>query len=160
MLSVCGFSCSQTDLTVLKLAALESNKNLDLEKKEGRIDDLLRVSKGHWGAVLCVFFPIYCPLKLCCVVRSFTGITLTQGNVFFFLFIYFSTYTKGKLWSQETNRWTTETTWKVQGALKQVHYHEQETPHRKGEKIVFFVPFLNRMQFCAESLVCCPTWAF
>uniref|UniRef100_A0AAQ6A1Y5 non-specific serine/threonine protein kinase n=1 Tax=Amphiprion ocellaris TaxID=80972 RepID=A0AAQ6A1Y5_AMPOC len=28
----------------LKLAALESNKSLDLEKKEGRIDDLLRVS--------------------------------------------------------------------------------------------------------------------
>lgn len=37
---VCVF---QTDLTLLKLAALESNKNLDLEKKEGRIDDLLRV---------------------------------------------------------------------------------------------------------------------
>ncbi|XP_054888103.1 LOW QUALITY PROTEIN: serine/threonine-protein kinase tousled-like 1 [Poeciliopsis prolifica] len=34
----------QTDLTVLKLAALESTKNLDLEKKEGRIDDLLRVN--------------------------------------------------------------------------------------------------------------------
>lgn len=33
----------QTDLTGLKLAALEMNKNLDLEKKEGRIDDLLRV---------------------------------------------------------------------------------------------------------------------
>lgn len=35
----------QTDLTVLKLAALESTKNLDLEKKEGRIDDLLRVRR-------------------------------------------------------------------------------------------------------------------
>ncbi|KAA0713311.1 Serine/threonine-protein kinase tousled-like 1-B [Triplophysa tibetana] len=35
---------SQTDLTLLKLAALESNKNLDLEKKEGRIDDLLRAN--------------------------------------------------------------------------------------------------------------------
>uniref|UniRef100_A0A8C5AG13 Tousled like kinase 1 n=1 Tax=Gadus morhua TaxID=8049 RepID=A0A8C5AG13_GADMO len=34
----------QTDLTGLKLAALESNKNLDLEKKEGRIDDLLRAN--------------------------------------------------------------------------------------------------------------------
>lgn len=34
---------------MLKLAALESNKNLDLEKKEGRIDDLLRVSSR--GAV-------------------------------------------------------------------------------------------------------------
>uniref|UniRef100_A0A8D3EBU2 non-specific serine/threonine protein kinase n=1 Tax=Scophthalmus maximus TaxID=52904 RepID=A0A8D3EBU2_SCOMX len=33
-----------TDLTVLKLAALESTKNLDLEKKEGRIDDLLRAN--------------------------------------------------------------------------------------------------------------------
>lgn len=32
---------------MLKLAALESNKNQDLEKKEGRIDDLLRVSVGH-----------------------------------------------------------------------------------------------------------------
>lgn len=31
---------------MLKLAALESNKNQDLEKKEGRIDDLLRVSVG------------------------------------------------------------------------------------------------------------------
>lgn len=30
---------------MLKLAALESTKNLDLEKKEGRIDDLLRVRK-------------------------------------------------------------------------------------------------------------------
>lgn len=29
---------------MLKLTALESNKNQDLEKKEGRIDDLLRVS--------------------------------------------------------------------------------------------------------------------
>uniref|UniRef100_A0A671NYW7 non-specific serine/threonine protein kinase n=1 Tax=Sinocyclocheilus anshuiensis TaxID=1608454 RepID=A0A671NYW7_9TELE len=35
---------SITDLTQLKLAALESNKNLDLEKKEGRIDDLLRAN--------------------------------------------------------------------------------------------------------------------
>ncbi|XP_016319692.1 serine/threonine-protein kinase tousled-like 1-B, partial [Sinocyclocheilus anshuiensis] len=34
----------QTDLTVVKLAAIESNKNLDLEKKEGRIDDLLRAN--------------------------------------------------------------------------------------------------------------------
>ncbi|KAG5283655.1 hypothetical protein AALO_G00044500 [Alosa alosa] len=34
----------QTDLTGLKLAALESNKSLDLEKKEGRIDDLLRAN--------------------------------------------------------------------------------------------------------------------
>uniref|UniRef100_A0AAY4AYK8 Tousled like kinase 1 n=1 Tax=Denticeps clupeoides TaxID=299321 RepID=A0AAY4AYK8_9TELE len=36
--------CVQTDLTALKLAALESNKDLDLEKKEGRIDDLLRAN--------------------------------------------------------------------------------------------------------------------
>uniref|UniRef100_A0A673H7Z2 non-specific serine/threonine protein kinase n=1 Tax=Sinocyclocheilus rhinocerous TaxID=307959 RepID=A0A673H7Z2_9TELE len=35
---------THTDLTLLKLAALESNKNLDLEKKEGRIDDLLRAN--------------------------------------------------------------------------------------------------------------------
>uniref|UniRef100_A0A8C5BI34 Serine/threonine-protein kinase tousled-like 1-B n=1 Tax=Gadus morhua TaxID=8049 RepID=A0A8C5BI34_GADMO len=35
---------SQTELTGLKLAALESNKSLDLEKKEGRIDDLLRAN--------------------------------------------------------------------------------------------------------------------
>uniref|UniRef100_A0AAY5EL30 non-specific serine/threonine protein kinase n=1 Tax=Electrophorus electricus TaxID=8005 RepID=A0AAY5EL30_ELEEL len=39
-----GFRCGQTELTILKLAALESNKNLDLEKKEGRIDDLLRAN--------------------------------------------------------------------------------------------------------------------
>ncbi|KAM7104134.1 serine/threonine-protein kinase tousled-like 1 isoform 3-T3 [Molossus nigricans] len=37
-----SFKITQTDLTMLKLAALESNKNQDLEKKEGRIDDLLR----------------------------------------------------------------------------------------------------------------------
>uniref|UniRef100_A0A6Q2XIH9 non-specific serine/threonine protein kinase n=1 Tax=Esox lucius TaxID=8010 RepID=A0A6Q2XIH9_ESOLU len=36
--------CVQTELTALKLAALESNKSLDLEKKEGRIDDLLRAN--------------------------------------------------------------------------------------------------------------------
>ncbi|XP_072118026.1 serine/threonine-protein kinase tousled-like 1 isoform X2 [Mobula birostris] len=35
---------TQTELTLGKLAALESNKNLDLEKKEGRIDDLLRAN--------------------------------------------------------------------------------------------------------------------
>ncbi|KAG2459235.1 TLK1 kinase, partial [Polypterus senegalus] len=35
---------SATDLTILKIAALESTKNLDLEKKEGRIDDLLRAN--------------------------------------------------------------------------------------------------------------------
>ncbi|XP_067108408.1 serine/threonine-protein kinase tousled-like 1 isoform X2 [Osmerus mordax] len=39
-----AIKCVQTDLTGLKLAALESNKNLDLEKKEGRIDDLLRAN--------------------------------------------------------------------------------------------------------------------
>jgi len=39
------FVVLQTDLTVVKLATIESNKNLDLEKKEGRIDDLLRVRK-------------------------------------------------------------------------------------------------------------------
>uniref|UniRef100_A0A8C5I4H9 non-specific serine/threonine protein kinase n=1 Tax=Gouania willdenowi TaxID=441366 RepID=A0A8C5I4H9_GOUWI len=33
-----------TELTGLKLAALETNKSLDLEKKEGRIDDLLRAN--------------------------------------------------------------------------------------------------------------------
>ena len=33
----------QTELTLLKLTALEKDKNSDLEKKEGRIDDLLRV---------------------------------------------------------------------------------------------------------------------
>lgn len=38
-----ALAVSQTELTGLKLAALESNKSLDLEKKEGRIDDLLRV---------------------------------------------------------------------------------------------------------------------
>lgn len=36
---------------MLKLAALESNKNQDLEKKEGRIDDLLRVSSKLWMGV-------------------------------------------------------------------------------------------------------------
>lgn len=35
----------QTELTLLKLTALEKNKNSDLEKKEGRIDDLLRVRR-------------------------------------------------------------------------------------------------------------------
>lgn len=39
----------QTDLTVVKLATIESNKNLDLEKKEGRIDDLLRVRERERG---------------------------------------------------------------------------------------------------------------
>lgn len=35
----------QTELTLLKLTALERDKNSDLEKKEGRIDDLLRVRR-------------------------------------------------------------------------------------------------------------------
>lgn len=34
----------QSDLTMEKISALETSKNSDLEKKEGRIDDLLRVS--------------------------------------------------------------------------------------------------------------------
>uniref|UniRef100_A0A8C7QEZ2 non-specific serine/threonine protein kinase n=1 Tax=Oncorhynchus mykiss TaxID=8022 RepID=A0A8C7QEZ2_ONCMY len=38
------FYLKMTELTGLKLAALESNKSLDLEKKEGRIDDLLRAN--------------------------------------------------------------------------------------------------------------------
>uniref|UniRef100_A0AAX7UAS3 non-specific serine/threonine protein kinase n=1 Tax=Astatotilapia calliptera TaxID=8154 RepID=A0AAX7UAS3_ASTCA len=40
-------SCSSvktSDLTILKLTALEKSKNSDLEKKEGRIDDLLRAN--------------------------------------------------------------------------------------------------------------------
>ncbi|XP_041087400.1 serine/threonine-protein kinase tousled-like 2 isoform X2 [Polyodon spathula] len=35
---------TQSDLTIEKLTALENNKNSDLEKKEGRIDDLLRTN--------------------------------------------------------------------------------------------------------------------
>uniref|UniRef100_W5MZW1 non-specific serine/threonine protein kinase n=1 Tax=Lepisosteus oculatus TaxID=7918 RepID=W5MZW1_LEPOC len=35
---------TQSDLTIEKLKALENNKNSDLEKKEGRIDDLLRAN--------------------------------------------------------------------------------------------------------------------
>lgn len=50
---------SQTDLTLLKLAALESNKNLDLEKKEGRIDDLLRVSNKQTSILSLRVFFIY-----------------------------------------------------------------------------------------------------
>ncbi|KAI4895045.1 hypothetical protein NFI96_016159 [Prochilodus magdalenae] len=40
----CSHKASQTDLTRDKLLALENNKNSDLEKKEGRIDDLLRAN--------------------------------------------------------------------------------------------------------------------
>ncbi len=39
----------QSELTLLKLTALEKDKNSDLEKKEGRIDDLLRVSSKKIG---------------------------------------------------------------------------------------------------------------
>uniref|UniRef100_A0A8C6WYC2 non-specific serine/threonine protein kinase n=1 Tax=Neogobius melanostomus TaxID=47308 RepID=A0A8C6WYC2_9GOBI len=35
---------TQSDLTLEKLTAIENNKNSDLEKKEGRIDDLLRAN--------------------------------------------------------------------------------------------------------------------
>ncbi|KAK2893562.1 hypothetical protein Q8A73_016046 [Channa argus] len=35
---------TQSDLTIEKLTAMENNKNSDLEKKEGRIDDLLRTN--------------------------------------------------------------------------------------------------------------------
>ncbi|KAG9474405.1 serine/threonine-protein kinase tousled-like 2 isoform X2 [Eleutherodactylus coqui] len=35
---------TQSDLTMDKISALENSKNSDLEKKEGRIDDLLRVN--------------------------------------------------------------------------------------------------------------------
>uniref|UniRef100_A0A674H1Q8 non-specific serine/threonine protein kinase n=4 Tax=Telluraves TaxID=3073808 RepID=A0A674H1Q8_TAEGU len=35
---------SQSDLTMEKISALENSKNSDLEKKEGRIDDLLRAN--------------------------------------------------------------------------------------------------------------------
>ncbi|TNN67723.1 Serine/threonine-protein kinase tousled-like 2 [Liparis tanakae] len=40
----CSHKASQSDLTLLKLSALEKDKNSDLEKKEGRIDDLLRAN--------------------------------------------------------------------------------------------------------------------
>uniref|UniRef100_A0AAY5F668 non-specific serine/threonine protein kinase n=1 Tax=Electrophorus electricus TaxID=8005 RepID=A0AAY5F668_ELEEL len=39
-----SLSLDQSELTLEKLAALESSKSSDLEKKEGRIDDLLRVN--------------------------------------------------------------------------------------------------------------------
>uniref|UniRef100_H2UXW9 non-specific serine/threonine protein kinase n=1 Tax=Takifugu rubripes TaxID=31033 RepID=H2UXW9_TAKRU len=38
------FSPLLSDLTIEKLTAMENNKNSDLEKKEGRIDDLLRAN--------------------------------------------------------------------------------------------------------------------
>uniref|UniRef100_A0A8C4NTI4 Tousled-like kinase 2 n=1 Tax=Dicentrarchus labrax TaxID=13489 RepID=A0A8C4NTI4_DICLA len=41
-LFLCSTECS--DLTIEKLTAMENNKNSDLEKKEGRIDDLLRAN--------------------------------------------------------------------------------------------------------------------
>ncbi|KAL6474826.1 hypothetical protein MHYP_G00158660 [Metynnis hypsauchen] len=40
----CAHNATQTDLTKDKLLALETNKHSDLEKKEGRIDDLLRAN--------------------------------------------------------------------------------------------------------------------
>lgn len=50
---------------MLKLAALESTKNLDLEKKEGRIDDLLRVRK--------IFYCLMpCRKAQLCLIHDFT----------------------------------------------------------------------------------------
>ncbi|XP_034716111.1 serine/threonine-protein kinase tousled-like 2 isoform X1 [Etheostoma cragini] len=40
----CSHKAIQSQLTLLKLTALEKDKNSDLEKKEGRIDDLLRAN--------------------------------------------------------------------------------------------------------------------
>uniref|UniRef100_A0A8D3BCK0 non-specific serine/threonine protein kinase n=1 Tax=Scophthalmus maximus TaxID=52904 RepID=A0A8D3BCK0_SCOMX len=40
----CSHKATQSELTLLKLTALERNKNSDLEQKEGRIDDLLRAN--------------------------------------------------------------------------------------------------------------------
>ncbi|XP_030019381.1 serine/threonine-protein kinase tousled-like 2 isoform X1 [Sphaeramia orbicularis] len=40
----CSHKAIQSELTLLKLTALENDKNSDLEKKEGRIDDLLRAN--------------------------------------------------------------------------------------------------------------------
>nr|XP_020460882.1 serine/threonine-protein kinase tousled-like 2 isoform X2 [Monopterus albus] len=40
----CSHKAIQSELTLLKLTALEKNKISDLEKKEGRIDDLLRAN--------------------------------------------------------------------------------------------------------------------
>ncbi|XP_020773925.1 serine/threonine-protein kinase tousled-like 2 isoform X2 [Boleophthalmus pectinirostris] len=42
--SSCSHKAIQSELTLLKLTALENDKNSDLEKKEGRIDDLLRAN--------------------------------------------------------------------------------------------------------------------
>ncbi|KAM8837662.1 serine/threonine-protein kinase tousled-like 2 isoform 3-T7 [Spinachia spinachia] len=41
---LCSHKAIQSELTLLKLKALEKDKNSDLEKKEGRIDDLLRAN--------------------------------------------------------------------------------------------------------------------
>ncbi|XP_037319363.1 serine/threonine-protein kinase tousled-like 2 isoform X1 [Pungitius pungitius] len=41
---LCSHKAIQSELTLLKLTALEKGKNSDLEKKEGRIDDLLRAN--------------------------------------------------------------------------------------------------------------------
>ncbi|XP_030256123.1 serine/threonine-protein kinase tousled-like 2 isoform X1 [Sparus aurata] len=44
LMQSCSHKAIQSELTLLKLTALEKNKNSDLEKKEGRIDDLLRAN--------------------------------------------------------------------------------------------------------------------
>lgn len=81
---------SQTELTGLKLAALESNKSLDLEKKEGRIDDLLRVSEG--ARIVFVLF------------LGYTG-TFDRAQPF----------SPGQLRPPETDRRATETPGEIQG---------------------------------------------
>lgn len=52
----CPHLALQSDLTIEKLTAMEHNKNSDLEKKEGRIDDLLRVQ---------MTLELYCCQSIC-----------------------------------------------------------------------------------------------
>ena len=61
---------------MLKLAALESTKNLDLEKKEGRIDDLLRVRRKLHNFVLSWQAGLICIVTLLRsnVDKSFLGL--------------------------------------------------------------------------------------
>lgn len=111
---------------------MENNKNSDLEKKEGRIDDLLRVliSLNFVPATMLACFLLFwenyvssleacqtCPLSVFARISASKKliIALTRSPFAPHLFLCSA---PGKLWSKEADWWTAEDAWTIQGALK------------------------------------------
>lgn len=149
---------------------MENNKNSDLEKKEGRIDDLLRVLLSFHVIPAIPFEPfIYSsenimlsvsvlPSSMLESTYSFCLHMHKQVELNFCMSLFFLSVCSapGQLWSKETNWWTAEDAGAIQRTLEQVCDHVQEAADWKS--MFFFSNFMNFMQLVPKPHEC--SWVF